>query len=80
MRDAIFIAVGLAGILIEFLRPGLAIPGAAGLVFLMLGLVPVWRGEVNWNAIVFVDGPMLMLAILLLVIAHRARRNKTRLN
>jgi membrane-bound ClpP family serine protease len=80
MREAVLIALGLLGIYIEFLRPGWAIPGAAGLVLVTLGIAGLFQGTPDWSTILIIDGPVLLLSIPLLTIALRARRNKTRMS
>ena len=72
--ETVFIAAGWIGILLEFLRPGWVLPGAAGGVLLLVGLS---RTLPEHPAIAMaVSGPFLLAASWLLVIAWRARRNK----
>ena len=80
MREAVLIAFGLLGIYCEFLRPGWAVPGAAGLVLLTLGIAGLFQGAPDWRAIVLIVGPVLLFSIPLLTIAFSARRNKTRMS
>ncbi len=72
---AIALALGWLGIVVEFLRPGSVIPGALGGVLAVVGL---------WSLVP--DHPATAIAVLLpcgaltavlLMIAARARRNKT---
>jgi membrane-bound ClpP family serine protease len=77
MRDMLLVATGLCGVYAEFIWPGKVIPGAAGGVLLMLGIVGLIRGPVDLRAVVMLGVPLLALTITLLAIARRARRNKT---
>jgi membrane-bound ClpP family serine protease len=72
--DSILIAFGWSGILWEFLRPGGAVPGAAGGVLLLLGLSRMLP-ERPWLATA-VSAPFIVLSGWLLSIAWRARKNK----
>ena len=77
MRDMLLVAAGLCGVYAEFIWPGKVIPGAAGGVLLMVGIVGMIRGPVDLRAVVLVGTPLALLTVALLAIAWRARRNKT---
>jgi membrane-bound ClpP family serine protease len=77
MRDVLLAVAGLCGIYAEFIWPGKVIPGAAGGVLLMLGVVGMMKGPVDVHAAVLLGTPFALLTIALLAIAWRARRNKT---
>jgi membrane-bound ClpP family serine protease len=77
MRDMLLVAAGLCGIYAEFIWPGKVIPGALGGVLLMLGIAGMIRGPVDLRAVVLLGMPLIVLTIVLLIIARRARRNKT---
>jgi membrane-bound ClpP family serine protease len=71
---AAFVAIGWAGVLVEFVRPGWVIPGAAGGVALVFGLFRLFPQHVLLAAAVSV--PFLAIAFWMLAIGFRARRNK----
>jgi membrane-bound ClpP family serine protease len=77
MRDMLLVAAGLCGVYAEFIWPGKVLPGAAGGVLLMLGIVGMVRGPVDLRAIALLGVPIALLTVALLAIAWRARRNKT---
>jgi membrane-bound ClpP family serine protease len=70
----VFIVAGWSGVLVEFVRPGWVLPGAAGGVLLIYGLA---RALPDHPAIAILSSaPFLLLASWMLAIARRARRNK----
>jgi membrane-bound ClpP family serine protease len=73
----LLVAAGLCGVYAEFIWPGKVLPGAAGGVLLMLGIVGMVRGPVDLRAVLVLGAPMALLTVVLLAIAWRARRNKT---
>jgi membrane-bound ClpP family serine protease len=77
MRDMLLVAAGLCGVYAEFIWPGKVLPGAAGGVLLMLGIVGMVRGPVDLRAVLVLGAPLVLLTVVLLAIAWRARRNKT---
>ena len=77
MRDVLLAAAGLCGVYAEFIWPGKVIPGAAGGVLLMLGVAGMMKGPVDLRALALLGTPCALLTFALLVIARRARRNKT---
>jgi len=77
MRDMLLVAAGLCGVYAEFIWPGKVLPGAAGGVLLMLGIVGMVRGPVDLRAVALLGAPLALLTVGLLAIAWRARRNKT---
>ncbi len=77
MRDMLLLVAGLSGVYAEFIWPGKVIPGAAGGVLLMLGIVGMMRGPVDLRAVALLGTPFAVLTIALLAVAWRARRNKT---
>jgi membrane-bound ClpP family serine protease len=77
MRDMLLAVAGLCGVYAEFIWPGKVIPGAAGGVLLMLGIAGMMKGPVDLRAVALLGTPCALVTIALLVIAWRARRNKT---
>jgi membrane-bound ClpP family serine protease len=71
---AALVAIGWAGVLVEFVRPGWVIPGAAGGVALVFGLFRLFPEHVLLA--VGVSAPFLAVAFWMLAIGLRARRNK----
>ncbi len=72
--ELIFVATGWIGVIVEFLRPGLVLPGVAGAVLLAVGyakLIPQ-----NAGAAVGITLPFLAIGLWLLLVARKARRNK----
>ncbi|HEV2198561.1 MAG TPA: hypothetical protein VGR73_01975 [Bryobacteraceae bacterium] len=69
-----FIAVGWSGVLLEFVRPGWVLPGAAGGVLLVYGLTRSLPQRPD--VAVLSSAPFLIVAVWMLGIARRARRNK----
>ncbi len=72
--DSVLIALGWSGILCEFVRPGAVLPGAAGGVFLLVGLSRMLPEHPELAILVSV--PFLWIASWLLIVAWKARRNK----
>jgi hypothetical protein len=70
----VFIVAGWSGVLVEFVRPGWVLPGAAGGVLLVYGLARVLPEHPD--VAVLLSAPFLILALWMLGIARRARRNK----
>lgn len=68
------LALGLAGIIAEFLLPARVLPAALGGVLAVLGLWALWPEHWGWAVGVVV--PFAGLTAVLLKIAWRARRNK----
>ncbi len=71
---ASLVAIGWAGVLVEFVRPGWVIPGAAGGVALVFGLFRLFPEHVLLAA--GVSAPFLAIAVWMLSIGLQARRNK----
>lgn len=59
----LFLVLGGIGIVIEFLSPGLFVPGVVGAIFLLLAFLGLGNLPVNWAGVAFV-----LLAFLLFVI------------
>ena len=79
-RGLAIVVAGILGICLEFLRPGLVIPGVTGSVLLVLGFHSLWLfplSEVDPRAAGIAVSVLLLLGGWLLPIAYRARRNKT---
>jgi membrane-bound ClpP family serine protease len=72
--QGLLLAAGWAGIILEFLRPGLGIPAAVGGVLVLFSLSRLWPEHVT--TIVMVSVPFAIACVWLLGIAIRARRNK----
>jgi len=70
----VFIAAGWSGVLMEFIRPGWVLPGVAGGVLLVYGLARALPAHPD--VAVLSSAPFLIVALWMLAIAHRARRNK----
>ncbi len=70
----IFIVMGWIGVLVECLRPGMVLPGAAGALLLVLGYARILPDHAGLAAIV--TAPFLAVATWLLAVALKARRNK----
>ena len=79
-RGLALVVAGILGICLEFLRPGLVIPGVTGSVLLVLGfhsLLMFPLRDVDPRAAGIALSLLMLLAGWLLPIAYRARRNKT---
>lgn len=74
---AAILALGIVGILAEFLRPGRVIPLALGGLLFVLGLWALLPQRAGLA--IAICGAMLPIAIPLLYFALLARRNKTNL-
>ena len=72
---ALALALGWLGIVVEFLFPAKVIPGALGGVLAMLGLWALLPGHPG--VVITVAAPCAVVTAVLLIIALRARRNKT---
>jgi membrane-bound ClpP family serine protease len=72
------LALGLAGIIAEFLLPARVLPATVGGVLAVLGLWALWPEHWRWAVGVML--PFVGAAVVLLKIAWRARRNKLNQN
>jgi membrane-bound ClpP family serine protease len=71
---AMVLALGLAGIIAEFVWPGKVIPGALGGLLTLVALWSLWPKH-TW-VVAGVAAPFVAVAVVLLRIGIRARRNK----
>ena len=71
---AIFVGLGWSGVLIECVRPGWVVPGAAGGVLLVYGCSRLLPHHLTLA--LFVSAPFIALAAAMFAIGLKARRNK----
>ena len=71
---AALVAMGWIGVLTEFVRPGLVVPGVVGAVALLYGLSRMLPGHARLA--LGVSAPFIVTAAWMLAIGLRARRNK----
>ena len=74
----LLISLGVLSITAEFCLPGKVIPAVLGAIFVTLGLssLPNAAAPINWPLTTATIAPMLVIIVVLLRIALRARRNK----
>jgi membrane-bound ClpP family serine protease len=71
---AIFVGIGWGGVLLECVRPGWVVPGAAGAVLLVYGCSRLLPQHAMLAAAV--SAPFIVLAAWMFSIGLKARRNK----
>jgi len=77
----LLLALGAAAVMLEFIRPGMVVPGVAGASAMTLGAWAFWAqgaelGEVHRATALAAGIPVVAAALVLAYFAWRARRNK----